>query len=177
MQQNELPREVILEVPSGSEFDQSRPDLPPVAIYQLEPVIMPLNKKVLVLETVIDNKLTDQITAPALEPKADVFGDTLNEGTGEPPSKQGQLFQPQPNETRPVLPSIAKNLDISSAISENLIENPSNSIINHSINPIDFDKTANSELDDFNPSLPTEPNVPIFGANPVGDNVQNLSDK
>ena len=50
MQQNELPSEVILEVPSGSEFDQSRPDLPPVAIYQLEPVIMPLNKNVLVLE-------------------------------------------------------------------------------------------------------------------------------
>ena len=61
MQQNELPSEVILEVPSGSEFDQSRPDLPPVALYQLEPVIMPLNKNVLVLETDLDNKLTDQI--------------------------------------------------------------------------------------------------------------------
>ena len=177
MQQNELPSEVILEVPSGSEFDQSRPDLPPVALYQLETVIMPLNKNVLVLETDLDNKLTDQITAPALEPKADVFVDTLNVGTGEPPSKQGQLFQPQPNETRPVLPSIAKNLDTSSVISESLIENPSNVIINHSIDPIEFDKTANPELDNFNPSLPTEPNVPIFGVNPVGDNVQNLSDK
>lgn len=177
MQQNELPSEVILEVPSGSEFDQSRPDLPPVALYQLEPVIMPLNKNVLVLETDLDNKLTDQITAPALEPKADVFVDTLNIGTGEPLSKQGQLFQPQPNETRPVLPSIAKNLDTSSVISESLIENPSNVIINHSIDPIEFDKTANPELDNFNPSLPTEPNIPILGANPVGDNVQNLSDK
>ena len=53
MQQNELPSEVILEVPSGSEFDQSRPDLPPVAIYQLEPVIMPLNKNVLVDDEVV----------------------------------------------------------------------------------------------------------------------------
>ena len=177
MQQNELPSEVILEVPSGSEFDQSRPDLPPVAIYQLEPVIMPLNKNVLVLETDLDNKLTEQITAPALEPKADVFGGSLNVVTGEPPSKQGQLFQPQPNESRPVLPSIAKKLDTSSVISERLIENPSNLIINYSIDPIEFDKTVNPELDDFNPSLPTEPNIPILGANPVGDNVQNLSDK
>ena len=161
-----MPSEVILEVPSGSEFDQSRPDLPPVAMYQLEPVIMPVNKNVLVLETDLDNKLTDQITAPALEPKADMFGDTLNVGTGEPPSKQGQLFQPQPNETRPVLPSIAKNLDTSSVISESLIENPPNLIINHSLDPIEFDKTAKPELDDFTPSLPTEPNVPIFRANP-----------
>ena len=61
-------------------------------------------------------------------------------------------------------------------ISESLIENPSNVIINHSIDPIEFDKTANPELDNFNPSLPTEPNVPIFGVYPVGDNVQNLSD-
>ena len=92
MQQNELPSEVILEVPSGSEFDQSRPDLPPVALYQLEPVIMPLNKNVLVLETDLDNKLTDQITAPALEPKAGVFVDTLNIGTGEPPQNRVSYF-------------------------------------------------------------------------------------
>ena len=35
-QSSALPTSVILEVPSGSEFNQSRPDLPPVAIYQLE---------------------------------------------------------------------------------------------------------------------------------------------
>ena len=56
-QSSALPTSVILEVPSGSEFNQSRPDLPPVAIYQLEPVIMPSNDNFLVLDTDLELSL------------------------------------------------------------------------------------------------------------------------
>ena len=76
-QSSALPTSVILEVPSGSEFNQSRPDLPPVAIYQLEPVIMPSNDNFLVLDTDLETKLTDQMTASALEPITDQLEITL----------------------------------------------------------------------------------------------------
>ena len=106
-----------MEVPSGSEFNQSRPDLPPVAIYQLEPVLMPSNDNFLVLDTDLETKLTDQMTASALEPITVQLGDNLVEALGQPTASQNQLFQPQLYETRPILPSISKNLDSSFVLS------------------------------------------------------------
>ena len=102
VKRGELPNKVILQVPSGSEFDQSRIDLPPVAINRIEPVIMPSNDNVLVLDTDLENKLPHQIKAPAIEPMTDQYGDTLVEKMGQLNSSRGQLFQPQPNETRPI---------------------------------------------------------------------------
>ena len=73
----ELPNKVILQVPSGSEFNQSRLDLPPVAINRLEPVIMPSNDNVLVVDNALEKKLADQIKASAVEPMTDQLGDAL----------------------------------------------------------------------------------------------------
>ena len=88
-QSSALPTSVILEVPSGSEFNQSRPDLPPVAIYQLEPVIMPSNDNFLVLDTDLETKLTDQMTASALEPITDQLGDCLLYTSPSPRDRYG----------------------------------------------------------------------------------------
>ena len=61
VKRGELPNKVILQVPSGSEFNQSRLDLPPVAINRLEPVIMPSNDNVLVVDTGLEKKLADDV--------------------------------------------------------------------------------------------------------------------
>ena len=114
-----MPNKVILQVPSGSEFNQSRLDLPPVAINRLEPVIMPSNDNVLVVDPGLEKKLADQIKASAVEPMTDQLGDALVKKMGQLNSSRGQLFQIiKPNETRPILPSISKNLDSSLIVGE-----------------------------------------------------------
>ena len=167
-----LPTKVILEVPSGSEFNQSRPDLPPVAIYQLEPVIMPSNDNLLVLDTNLETKLTDQMTASALEPITDQLGDNLVEALGQPTASQNQLFQPQLYETRPILPSISKNLDSSFVLSETPMKNPSTQKTSQALDQVEYDGTDNLRLEDFNPDLPAEPSVPLLEENPIGGSVQ-----
>ena len=161
-----------MEVPSGSEFNQSRPDLPPVAIYQLEPVIMPSNDNFLVLDTDFETKLTDQMTASALEPITDQLGDNLVEALGQPTASQNQLFQPQLYETRPILPSISKNLDSSFVLSETPVKNPSTQTTSQVLDQVEYDGTDNLRLEDFNPDLPAEPSVPLLEANPIGGSVQ-----
>ena len=175
-QSSALPTSVILEVPSGSEFNQSRPDLPPVAIYQLEPVIMPSNDNFLVLDTDLETKLTDQTTASALEPITDQLGDNLVEALGQPTASQNQLFQPQLYETRPILPSIAKNLDSSFVLSETPVKNPSTQTTSQVLDQVEYDGTDNLRLEDFNPDLPAEPSVPLLKANPIGGSVQKSND-
>ena len=155
VKRGELPNKVILQVPSGSEFNQSRLDLPPVTLNRLEPVIMPSNDNVLVVDTDLDNKLADQIKASAVEPMTDQLGDALVKKMGELNSSRGQLFQPQPNETRPILPSISKNLDSSLLIGEIPLKNPPNSITNDSLDQVEYDGTAKHQLEDFNPNLPS----------------------
>ena len=172
----ELPNKVILQVPSGSEFNQSRLDLPPAAINRLEPVIMPSNDNVLTVDTDLDNKLADQIKAPAVEPMTDQLGDALVNKMGQLNSSQGQLFQPQPNETRPILPSISKNLDSSLLVGETPLINPPNSIINESLDQVEYDGTEKHQLEDFNPNLPSEPLVPVLEATPIGKTMKETSD-
>ena len=154
-------------MPSGSEFNQSRPDLPPVAIYHLEPVIMPSNDNFLVLDTNLETKLTDQMTASALEPITDQLGDSLVEALGQPTASQNQLFQPQLYETRPILPSISKNLDSSFVLSETPMKNPSTQTTSQVLDQVEYDGTDNLRLEDFNPDLPAEPSVPLLEANPI----------
>jgi len=172
----ELPNKVILQVPSGSEFNQSRLDLPPAAINRLEPVIMPSNDNVLIVDTDLDNKLADQIKAPAVEPVTDQLGDALVKKMGQPNTSRGQLFQPQPNETRPILPSISKNLDSSLLVGEIPLKNPPNSIINESLDQVEYDGTEKHQLEDFNPNLPSEPSVPMLEATPIGKTLKKTSD-
>ena len=176
VKRGELPSKVILQVPSGSEFNQSRLDLPPVAINRLEPVIMPSNDNVLVLDTDLENKLADQIKASAVEPMTDQLGDTLIKKMGQLNSSQGQLFQPQPNETRPILPSISKNLDSSLLFGETPLKNIPNSMKNDSLDQVEYDETEKHQLEDFNPNLPTEPSVPMLEATPIGNSMQKSSD-
>ena len=176
VKRGELPSKVILQVPSGSEFNQSRLDLPPVAINRLEPVIMPSNDNVLVLDTDLENKLADQIKASAVEPMTDQLGDTLIKKMGQLNSSQGQLFQPQPNETRPILPSVSKNLDSPLLVGETPLKNPSNSIKNDSLDQVEYDGTEKHQLENFNPNLPTEPSVPMLDATPIGNSMQKSSD-
>ena len=172
----ELPSKVILQVPSGSEFNQSRLDLPPAAINRLEPVIMPSNDNVLIVDTDLDNKLADQIKAPAVEPMTDQLGDALVKKMGQLNSSQGQLFQPQPNETRPILPSISKNLDSSLLVGETPLKNSPNSIKNDSLDQVEYDGTQKHQLEDFNPNLPSEPSVPMLEATPIGNSMKKSSD-
>ena len=172
----ELPSKVILQVPSGSEFNQSRLDLPPAAINRLEPVIMPSNDNVLIVDTDLDNKLADQIKAPAVEPMTDQLGDALVKKMGQLNSSQGQLFQPQPNETRPILPSISKNLDSSLPVGEAPLKNLPNSIKNDGLGQVEYDAREKNQLEDFNPNLPTEPSVPILESKPIGNSMQKSSD-
>ena len=176
VKRGELPSKVILQVPSGSEFNQSRLDLPPVAINRLEPVIMPSNDNVLVLDTDLENKLSEQIKASAVEPMTDQLGDALVKKMGQLNSSQGQLFQPQPNETRPILPSISKNLDSSLLVGETPLKNPPNSIINESLDQVEYDGTEKHQLEDFNPNLPSEPSVPMLEATPIGKTLKKTSD-
>ena len=172
----ELPSKVILQVPSGSEFNQSRLDLPPVAINRLEPVIMPSNDNVLVLDIDLENKLSDQIKDSAVEPMTDQLGDALVKKMGQFNSSRGQLFQPQPNESRPILPSISKNLDSSVIVGEAPLKNLPNSTKNDSLDQVEYDGTEKHQLEDFNPNLPTEPSVPLLEATPIGDSMKKSSD-
>ena len=176
VKRDQLPSKAILQVPSGSEFNQSRLDLPPVAIKSLEPVLMPRNDNVLVLDTFLENSLADQIKASAVEPMTDQLGDTLVKNMGQINSSQGQLFQPQPNEARPILPSISKNLDSSLLVGEAPLKNLPNLIENDGIGAVEYDETEKHQLDDFNPNLPTEPSVPILEAKPSGNSMQKSSD-
>ena len=176
VKREELPHKVILQVPSGSEFNQSRLDLPPVAINRLQPVIMPSNDNVLVVDKGLEKKLADQIKASAVEPMTDQLGDALVKKMGQLNSSQGQLFQPQPNETRPILPSISKNLDSSLLVGETPLKNPPNSIINESLDQVEYDGTDKHQLEDFNPNLPSEPSVPMLEATPVGKTMKKTSD-
>ena len=176
VKREELPNKVILQVPSGSEFNQSRLDLPPVAINRLEPVIMPSNDNVLVVNNGLEKKLADQIKASAVEPMTDQLGDALVKTMGQLNSLRGQLFQPQPNETRPILPSISKNLDSSLLVGETPLKNPPNSIINESLDQVEYDGTDKHQLEDFNPNLPSEPSVPMLEATPVGKTMKKTSD-
>ena len=176
VKRGELPNKVILQVPSGSEFNQSRLDLPPVAINRLEPVIMPSNDNVLVVDTVSDKKLADQIKASAVEPMTDQLGDALVKTMGQLNSLRGQLFQPQPNETRPILPSISKNLDSSLLVGAAPLKNPPNSIKNDSLDQVEYDGTQKHQLEDFNPNLPSEPSVPMLEATPIGNSMKKSSD-
>lgn len=172
----ELPSKVILQVPSGSEFNQSRLDLPPVSINLLEPVIMPSNDNVLVVDTDLESKLADQIKASAVEPITDQLGDALDKKMGQLSSSRGQLFEPQPNETRPILPSISKNLDSSLLVGETPLENLPNSIKNDSLDQVEYDGTEKHHLEDFNPNLPSEPSVPMLEATPIGNSLKKFSD-
>ena len=176
VKRGELPNKAILQVPSGSEFNQSRLDLPPVAINRLEPVIMPSNDNVLVVDTVSDKKLADQIKASAVEPMTDQLGDALVKTMGQLNSSRGQLFQPQPNETRPILPSISKNLDSSLLVGETPLKNSPNSIKNDSLDQVEYDGTQKHQLEDFNPNLPSEPSVPMLEATPIGNSMKKSSD-
>ena len=176
VKREELPSKVILQVPSGSEFNQSRLDLPPVAINSLEPVLMPRNDNILVLDTLLENTLADQIKASAVEPMTDQLGDTLVKNMGQINSSRGQLFQPQPNEARPILPSISKNLDSSLLVGETPLKNPPNSIINESLDQVEYDGTEKHQLEDFNPNLPSEPSVPMLEATPIGKTLKKTSD-
>ena len=176
VKREELPSKVILQVPSGSEFNQSRLDLPPVAINSLEPVLMPRNDNILVLDTLLENTLADQIKASAVEPMTDQLGDTLVKNMGQINSSRGQLFQPQPNEARPILPSISKNLDSSLLVGEAPPKNPPNSIINESLDQVEYDGTEKHQLEDFNPNLPSEPSVPMLEATPIGKTMKKTSD-
>ena len=106
----------------------------------------------------------------------DQFGDTLGKTMGQLNSSQGQLFQPQPNETRPILPSISKNLDSSSPVGETLLKNPPNSKINESLDQLEYDGTEKHQLEDFNPNLPSEPSVPMLEATPIGKTLKKTSD-
>ena len=171
VKRGEPPNKVILQVPSGSEFNQSRLDLPPVAINRLEPVIMPTNDNVLVVDTGVEKKLADQIKASAVEPMTDQLGDALVKKMGQLNSSRGQLFQPQPNETRPILPSISKNLDSSLLVGEPPLKNPPNSIKNYSLDQVEHDGTQKHQLEDFNPNLPSEPSVPMLEAAPLGNSM------
>jgi len=172
----ELPSKVILQVPSGSEFNQSRLDLPPAAINRLEPVTMPSNDNVLIVDTDLDNKLADQIKSSAVEPMMDQLGDALVKKTGQLNSSQGLLFQPQPNETRPILPSISKNLDSSLLVGEAPLKNPPNPIKKDSLDQVEYDGTEKYQLEDFNPNLPSEPSVPMLEAMPIGKTMKKTSE-
>tara|TARA_B100000674_G_scaffold119848_1_gene91186 strand:+ start:133 stop:678 length:546 start_codon:yes stop_codon:yes gene_type:complete len=176
VKREELPSKVILQVPSGSEFNQSRLDLPPVAINSLEPVLMPRNDNILVLDTLLENTLADQIKASAVEPMTDQLGDTLVKNMGQINSSRGQLFQPQPNEARPILPSISKNLDSSLPVGEAPLKNLPNSIKNDGLGQVEYDAREKNQLEDFNPNLPTEPSVPILESKPIGNSMQKSSD-
>ena len=176
VKRGEMPSKVILQVPLGSEFNQSRLDLPPAAINRLEPVIMPSNDNVLVLNTDIENKLADQIKGSAVEPMTDQLGDTLVKKTGQLSSSQGQLFQPQPNETRPILPSISKNLDSSVLVGETPLKNSPNIMTNDSLVQMEYDGSEKHQLEDFNPNLPTEPSVPMLEVMPIGNSMQKYFD-
>tara|TARA_Y100000589_G_C27066669_1_gene593625 strand:- start:315 stop:863 length:549 start_codon:yes stop_codon:yes gene_type:complete len=176
VKKGKLPNKVILKVPSGSEFNQSRLDLPPVSINRLEPVIMPSNDNFLVLDTDLENKLSDQIKASAVVPTTDQLGDALVKKMGQFNSSRGKLFQPQPNETRPILPAISKNLDSSVLVGEAPLKNLPNSLTNESIDRVEYDGTNKYQLEDFNPNLPTEPSVPILKATPIGDSMKKSYD-
>ena len=176
VKRGDLPSKFILQVPSGSEFDQSRLDLPPVAINRLEPVRMPSNVNVLVLDTDLENKLAEQIKASAVEPMTEELGDTLVKNIGQLNSSQGQLFKPQPNETRPILPSISKNLDSSLLVGEAPLKNLPNPIKKDRLEQVEYDGTEKHQLEDFNPNLPTEPSVPMLEVTPIGNSMQKSSD-
>jgi len=176
VKRGDLPSKFILQVPSGSEFDQSRLDLPPVAINRLEPVRMPSNVNVLVLDTDLENKLAEQIKASAVEPMTEELGDTLVKNIGQLNSSQGQLFKPRPNETRPILPSISKNLDSSLLVGEAPLKNLPNPIKKDRLEQVEYDGTEKHQLEDFNPNLPTEPSVPMLEVTPIGNSMQKSSD-
>jgi len=176
VKRGDLPSKFILQVPSGSEFNQSRLDLPPVAINRLEPVIMPSNVNVLVLDTDLENKLAEQIKAWAVEPVTEQLEDTLVKNMGQLNSSRGQLFQPQPNETRPILPSISKNLDSSLLVGEAPLKNSPSLIKKDSLEKVEYDGTEKHKLEDFNPNLPTEPSVPRLEVKPIENSMKKSSD-